>query len=312
MKVSNMKILDEEITCWKKSALRNTFFLKLHVCLSKALGIHPLVFRNRTSLVGQIYSITLFGLLIIVSVWSGLEMIIQESQGYSIFQRILNGMGSIAVIFFFAILLFNSLTKEKSWKSLKRSLLDFDEFFVNDVEKCDGKRWKISLFILARLCALSLIILDELLWYEKNQEGSLTVTKAYWTFQFGLLYQIVISTLLKEFSELVKSRYEYLHQYVKIILHIHVDNNFSKVEFHNEIQKMKKMYKLLFMFVQNVNDIFGNVLVVSFVLIMAIMLSDISASLNYVNLADYFDIILLNLAFWIAYLVSFHKTILQV
>lgn len=312
MKVSKLKILDEEVTCWEKVSLRNTFFLNLQICLCKVLGIHPLIFENRKPLTGKIYSIILFGLLVSLSIWSGFEIIIEYSSVHSTFQRILSGTGSVTVIIYFANLLVNSLTKNKSWKNLRRNLVEFDEFFINDVEKCDGQKWKISLFILFRLSALSLMILDQMFWYEKNKRTPVNDTNAFWALQLGLLYQILISLLFKEFSEIVKSRYDYLHQYVKIILQIHVDNNVSKVEFHKEIQKVQKMYKLLFNFLESLNDIFGNVLIGFFMLILAVMLSDISVSLNYVNLAWTFDMVFANVVFWSVYLVSFQKTIYQV
>lgn len=226
-------LLDEEKLDPSKYPVKNTFMLDVHANFLKILGLYPIGFGITSSLVGQIYAIILFGSFAVILVWTCFQVLMNGLEVLPDFQQILNFIWITVLIIFVVILLINGITKVRSWQNLKESVSNFDAHFSKNKDTVVGRKWNILKFLFARFCLLFLIAWDCLFWYwRSNAESSLDVV-LYWPAQFGVIYQTLVSLFIREICVLLKSRYDFSKQYVKIILNIRLHNEISKKQFIN-------------------------------------------------------------------------------
>lgn len=265
----------------RRFQLRSTFLLNLHVYLAKFLGILPLGLLKDKYCIGRLYSILLLGLLAILSVFSGIIIQIQDST-HSKLEHILNGIWSIILIVFFTMLLVKNITKINYWINMEKSFSKFDDCLCTDLNKNnDRKTQKLSIFILTYFGAVLVFVLDEIFWYNFSDDQDTVDNNAYYMIQFGLFYQFVITMIVKEISQLLKSRYDFIRKYTRFIFKIVFNGEaVSRNEFDIGIGRIKAMYKILFDIVQYLSDFFGTVILVILVLIETVFLVDFSTSLD--------------------------------
>lgn len=274
MKVYSVEMIEEgkkEEVCLPNFRIKNSFLLKFHIWYCEVLGIHPFNSRNIKPFIGKIYTVILFGLLTVLSIWSGFTVNIQGSKVYSLFGRILNFTWALALVLLFVILLINSITKGDAWKKLEKNLSEFDDLFGKNIQKVERKGRKISIFIFFRLCELSFVLMDHMFWYWQNMQDFSVDSNVFLPVQIGFFYQTVISAVFREIIELLKSRYDFANEFLKVT----IDNEISNTDFDHGIRKAKQIYKILFDCIGCVNDIFANVMFVFFVVMETVILSTV-------------------------------------
>lgn len=278
MFVSSVKISENELKCLPKVRLRDTFLLSIHLNVSKFLGLHPWEFRIKKCAIGQIYAIMFLLFTAIVAIWTSIVTLLDDIKRSTVFQLILNLTQSFVLTSFFTIFLVNSITKAYAWKTFLGKLSQFDDHFAKYIEKVERKQWKISMFILIRLAVIFYYFVDEFIWYRKSKNDFMIDTKLFLPEHIALFCQMTISLMIWEISELIKSRYNFMKQYVEILC---INRDISRQEFDKEIEMLKYFHNIIFDVVQAINDIFGNVVFVFLVHVETVILSNICLVIFY-------------------------------
>lgn len=74
----------------------------------------------------------------------------------------------------------------------------------------------------------------------------------------SFFYEVSVATLLCEFSEILKTRYDFMTNKLQQIF----ERNQSEERFDKEINRIRTMYRILHEIVNRINRIFGNIILI--------------------------------------------------
>lgn len=283
-----------------KMSLSDMFVLKLHMFVFTWLGMRPVKLGSREYFYGKVYAVAILSLLLSLSIWSSINLMVDEVTDTSFFLTFLKIVYCCSIAIFYATLLVGSLSNLTSWENLLEKLHQLAEHCNANGQKVEKKKWKLFKCVLLPIILICYSIEDLIFWKQISgiQVNSLLYIPAY----IRLFYQLTVATVISEFSVVLKSWYEYLQQNVETILKEYCDGN-NQQEFINNIGEIRFLYRLLLDVVEIMNIIFGKTLLVFFVLVQASVLSDIGWMI-YWNLSVKMEVYLQNFYFLILNLVS--------
>lgn len=237
--------------------------LNIYLKLSKFFGI--ILFENSSgtkikSIIPLVHIFLKTASVIILHILLGTEKIrfLKSVTNFGLFGVLLHYADIVVLIMIhFSILLSNIWYSEDS-KSLLRDLSRFDRHLM-EVFAIEEKRngWRVCIFYCFTFCGLIIFTLEIFShWKELTLKIFLQALVVHIPNCIGMLYRIIIICFFWELSFVFGRRYQLLKEFLEEI--------FKKQEIHilrEDLEKFKYLYRVLFMEVCKINQVFGPVLV---------------------------------------------------
>lgn len=235
--------------------VRDIINLKLHIFMLTVLGICPF---KKKMICSKIYASCLLGFIVSTTAASLVCQYVAFPEMHSKFETFLTTADVISLTMLYLSILYSNWKSLKSWKYIFGAILKFDEnISKNNVKHCLSK-WNISKFIVLSLMPLIFSVNDIFLW-------SLVGNISTWVDEFivvlqhiGLFYEFQIILFIWEMAYMLQTRFQYLEGRVQnLIPDVILNQEHSLHVFENCIKDIKYKYMLLYNAVQEVNTIFG-------------------------------------------------------
>lgn len=255
---SSMDNLGYRPTRQSQKKVKDLFQLKLHISLLTFLGICPF---GRNFIKAKIYSLCLLTTL------SAATLLSFNRSGFNngltaMIEKFLPIISNITLLIFFNSILLSSLRCRKSWKITFSVLLKFDgTFFGRTLAKRRENKFRVLLYFL--LCHFAFVVytfIDPLLLIMALKKKMMLVYPAFLIQHIGIYYQFTIAYFFWEFAKTVESRYKFLEGLLQDVF-LNTKHDFPRAVIRNDIQKIKSKYKLLYTAVQEINTIFGWIII---------------------------------------------------
>lgn len=266
-----MKVLPSKVFLKTTQKVKSRYVLKLYIYLNTILAICP--FKG-DSLRSRLYSSTLFGAYISLTVYTFIIRIFFYPVVLSLFEQVLAMAAIGTLVVFFTNFLFISFRSRESWKSLLTMLVMFDRTLPRDKLKLN-KKWSTLLFVLSYVVPISYSINDCIIWREVDPELFILDLSFHVTHHTAIFYEFQITCFLLEISNLLQSRYRYLEECVdRMVLGDEVNRLKLQYSLEIGIKKLKHKYKILHGAVVAVNSILGLTIILMVIHLTLIFLLD--------------------------------------
>lgn len=252
-------------------SIRNLNVLKLHFFLANILGVFSESTGVQQSCYLKFYSVFVLMIMLCTSLWSGIYSLIQNLRNSTMTPAVVNFICASNTSMLFVMLLFNSFAKVTNWRNLMENLYQFDRLCKRNKTKSKRKMLTITRFVLIRLTVLFYSVADLIAWEQELKQD----VYLYLPLHMSLFYQINIASMLWEFANILKSRYDFLDQYLQKIFKYYSDGVITPERFLNRLDNITSLYKFLYNVVQEITDIFGVTMLLLLLLFGTSLLVDV-------------------------------------
>lgn len=272
------KYTKQEMNILPRTSIRSTYALKLHIFLANVLGLFSETTSGQCSYYQKLYTVFVLMIVISTSIWSAVSALIKNLRIYTAAVAIINFICTCNMSFFFIVLLFNSFAKISNWKNLMENLRQFNKHCKRNKTKNDRKVLTISRFVLLRIAVIFYSVVDVIAWEQDIKQD----VYLFIPLLTSLFYQINIASMLWELANILKSRYDFLQQYVKRIIKCYSDGVITHETYQNSIDNITCLYKFQYNVVQEINNIFGMTILLLFMMFETSLLVDLCWILDWV------------------------------
>lgn len=251
----------------QKKPIRNTSLLKLHISCLQILAIIPL---NVKSVKSKVFASSILLPLITASFLS--TFVVLGREHYILFEKVLGLLACITVSLLFGVILYSNWTSCRTWSNLLEIIFECDETFFKEDPTLYSKNKTILKFLVVYSLPFAYLFLDVILRTIAKKgyvEYLLLVTQ-----HIGNLYKYQIALFFWEFAIIFQSRYAHLKEQLCDILQVNkqLHPEMSEYMIRRRIQKFKSKYTILHSAIEQVNEIFGWIIIFLITHVVAIFL----------------------------------------
>lgn len=238
-----------------KAELRNLYPLNLHIFLLTVLGIIPF---KKVSTRSKLYAFGVLGTILIITIVTAFLLFFLFPDVDGFVEKFLESANLSFLSVLFTCFLYSNGKTFDSWKNLLKMFSKFDESFPNDTFSIGKKVLMTLKFLIITLTPVLYYAGDIFIWNLKADIKSFTGILFHVIQNIGLVYEIQISTFLWEIASVFQSRYKYLEKHLEdILLNKMPNEQMTQYAFEHSIVTIKYKYKLLYVAVEEINAIFG-------------------------------------------------------
>lgn len=252
--------------------LRNLYSLNLHILLLTVLGIIPF---KKDSIRSNIYAFSILGTFVVATIVTAILLFFIFPDVHGTVEKFLEAATLSFLFVLFSCFLYSNGKTLESWKNLLNMFSKFDENFPNN-KLSTSKIALITLkFLLINLTPLLYYATDIFIWNLKTDIKAFTGLLFHVIQNIGLVYDVQISTFFWELSSVFQSRYKYLEKHLEDTLLNKIPNEqMSQVAFEHTMVTIKYKYKLLYNAIEEINVIFGWILLFVLTHVTVVFLRD--------------------------------------
>lgn len=254
-----------------KSIIKNLFFLKLHITLLRVVAIIPFGLKSIKS---KVFASCVLGPLVPATFLTTID-VLKFSHNHT-FQKLLGSLSTLSLAILYCSILYSNWKSDGAWKNLLRTIFEFDETFSNVLLSAYPTNRTIFKFFLIYFSPLFYSCIDVALWIMgtngKQVKYLLLITQ-----HIGSVYEYQVAFFFWEIADILQSRYAHLEEQLSKLLDQNkkVTQRMSEYMIKQGIQKIKYKYTLLKKASEEINNIFGWIIVFSLFHVVLILLFDL-------------------------------------
>lgn len=238
-----------------KEELRSLYSLKLHICVLSVLGIIPF---KRESIHSKIYAFIVLGTSVTATILTALIIFVVSPNGNVVLEKFIEVATILFLGIFFSSLIYSNRKTISSWRNLLRMLSIFDKSFPKKKPSSNEKILIILKLTMIPSLPLMYYVSYLIIWKLHTDLNSLSGYLFYITQGVGLVYEVQISAFLWEITSVLLSRYKHLEKHLKDLLVNRLPSQqMLHYAFEYNIVMIKYKYKILYIAVEEINAIFG-------------------------------------------------------